>query len=610
MTDVRFYGYAYQRRQPCIRLSHALKITALPAIERIDAWLRDGFFIDPEIIQTLYRPDWRQDEQQRIRAVCVRALVLYGELLRACNVPCYDAGDVVAIAPTRNGEGVFEVTVSLPLVDNIPVKFFSDLYADIIRMTCSVLVHGPTDIAIADLFGKIEETLLKTARKSSPFSSAGLALCRAAFEAGIPFRHLGGGLVRFGWGSRSRTFHHSSSWTDSAVGAALSHDKKIAADILRAAAFPAPEHVIVGSPEAAIAAMAQLGGLVVVKPADRDRSEGVTIGVTNEGALIAAYKKAQGESARVLVERQIPGVCHRILVADGRIVYAVKRNPKGVIGDGENTVLTLIDKANARQIRLPPWRRLVPTPADALAVECLEAAGLNMQAVPAAGQFAPLRPFNSNEWGGVVDDVYEAMHPDNRLLAIDVAKAFGLTFAGVDLISTDIARPWHENGAVINEVNFRPEFTIASRGFNRDNLLAVLAEGDGRVPVHLIAGPGATFEEGQATAQRLREQGRACYFATVTHAEDGQGRPFAMPLVSLFDRAVALLMRGDLDELVLVDEHLEFLARGFPVDRLKTMRILHPNEAECQKLAQLISSHVICSSPQASGKMPLPLASL
>src|SRR5690606_14742395 len=159
-------------------------------------------------------------------------------------------------------------------------------------------------------------------------------------------------------------------------------------------------------------------------------------------AMAEAFAMASALSPRVLVERQIAGICHRVHVANGEVVAASRRLPKSVRGDGERTVSALIDEANAVEAAKPPWSRLKPFPSDALAIQCLAKAGLNLASIPAAGQLAPLRPVQSIAWGGVVEDFLGTIHPDNVRLALQATRVLRLSSAGVDIMSEDIRQPW------------------------------------------------------------------------------------------------------------------------------------------------------------------------
>ena len=62
--------------------------------------------------------------------------------------------------------------------------------------------------------------------------------------------------------------------------------------------------------------------------------------------------------------------------------------------------------------------------------------------------------------GGVATDVIDDVHPDNLELCVEAAMSMRLTMAGVDFISEDISVPWHQNGAVVCEVNAQPQLGI------------------------------------------------------------------------------------------------------------------------------------------------------
>ncbi len=610
------FAYDHRGRQPALPLRHDLRLGRAIDVATIARWLRDHLGIDPAFLAAAPRQPPRQPEQHA-RALCELALVLYGELLRLCKVPVFDPGRVVQVTPKRPGDWTeASADVVLPVIDHFPETFYAGLYSDALGLIHAYMLDEPSEASVAKLHETIQTTIVDGLAKSSPFLPACLELCQIAHRANLPFRHHGGGVLRFGWGAHSRTYHKAALQADSAVAGAIAYDKQLTARYLQSAGFPVPEHTLVRTPEAALAAAEKHGWHVVLKPADTERSRGVTLGVRTEEKLRLAFDRAREASPRVLVEKHIPGVCHRILVAGGEIVYAVKRNPKGVFGDGESPVRALIERAAAREGKLPPWKRVGVVPADDLAVRSLERAGLTLDSIPAPGEYAPLRPYVSGAWGGTVIDVREELHPRNAQLARDVAATLGLAFAGVDFMTTDIARPWDETGGVINEVNFKPEFATVARSLRLDGLLSVLAPGDGRIPVHLLTGGGDLQAEARALAARLRAQGGACHVASTGSCEDGAGRPLVLAPTTLFDRAIALLMRGDVAQLLLVDEAQALLRTGLPVDRLDSVWIAHPDRKLRNQLRQhcevrLTAAHIrVLDTPAApTVRVPQPVLS-
>ncbi len=254
---------------------------------------------------------------------------------------------------------------------------------------------------------------------------------------------------------------------------------------------------------------------------------------------------------QVIVERQVEGVCHRLFIANGKLLYAVKRWPMGVTGDGERTVRELVERALAVELRKPLWSRSGIAPIDEAAVSALLRAGYTLESVPGKGILVPLRRIESTEWGGVDEDVGALIHPDNLAAAIRATGLFGLDVAGIDIISPDIGVAWHRNGAIINEVNFAPLF--GGGEISRRHIPIFLKEllgGDGRIPIEIVDGEVAA---GKRRAQ-LAATGVRCYLTSGTRTLDAQGQPVELAFRSTIMRVRALLYYGDVDAIVIAME--------------------------------------------------------
>jgi cyanophycin synthetase len=334
---------------------------------------------------------------------------------------------------------------------------------------------------------------------------------------------------------------------------------------------------------------------VVVKPADRDRGEGVSIGLRDGNAVRAAFETARSLGRRVLVERQVEGLCHRLLVVEGAMVFATRRNPKSVVGNGRNSVEELVARGNAARMLEAPWKRSKPFPLDELAVESLRRAGLTPQSVPAAGSFVPLRIIESTEWGGWTEDVTERVHPDNAAAALDAAALLGLRVAGVDMISADISMPWHENGAVINEVNFAPFFGGNLHSPKAQAFIRRLVGGDGRIPVWAVLAPDETGEAlGKRLQQRQTAAGLRCWMTTSSRTDAPSREAFPLSQEGLHGRCLALLCRPDVDALVLVIGEDAQLEAGLPVDRLdRCYRVRPAGDSRDGGLPELLRARTV-----------------
>ena len=554
-------------RQPSLALTVKFNADAGLDFERLDQELERCF--------ALVRNDWDSMAAPGVpgagtgRELMARAMALYPVLARSCRVPCFEIGRIVRVDRLPGNPGQWQARLLLPATDLVPRSVFDQLIQHSLATVAQLATLKPTAAAREALLQQLHREVAQGLIQSVHGGISTIPLCEVAHRLGLPLRHVGKGIVQLGWGSAAQLLDRSACLQDSGVGARLSGDKHGTAIQLRRAGLPAPVHVQVSNLERAQSAAAVLGWPLVVKPADRERGEGVSTGITDASGLELAYRKARRYSPRVLVERQAAGICHRILVTDGQVVYAIKRCPKFVLGDGLHSVRELAEAGNRRQLLALPWLRRAPFPLDAMAADCLRGLGLGLDDVPAPGRYVPLRAIESTEWGGESEDVTNRIHPDNAAAAIDAANLLGLRVAGIDMIAEDLSQPWHESGAIINEVNFAPLF-----GWNpatlerREPFLRRLVRGDGRIPVCAVVGDGELLSRGRAVQAEWVRSGLRCHLTDSLRTVAPNGREIALTSAGLYARSHALLARRDVDAIVMVLDTPEFLTTGLPVDRI------------------------------------------
>lgn len=98
---------------------------------------------------------------------------------------------------------------------------------------------------------------------------------------------------------------------------------------------------------------------------------------------------------------------------------------------------------------------------------------------------------------GAIVDVTVSVHPDNQALVERVARVVGLDIAGVDILTTDISRPWHEVGGAVYGVCGQPDFgphwiADPDRDLSGELLDSVFAGRPHRIPTAAIAGTTGT----------------------------------------------------------------------------------------------------------------------
>nr|MBA3234712.1 acetate--CoA ligase family protein [Chloroflexota bacterium] len=165
----------------------------------------------------------------------------------------------------------------------------------------------------------------------------------------IPIRRLDDrNLVQLGWGVHARRIRATVTSRTSLIGAEIARDKNETSRLLELAAVPTPAWRVVSTPEAAIEAAHRVGMPVVIKPIDGNHGRGVTLDIAEDDAVADAFLRAAAASRRrqVVVQRQVAGRDHRILVIGGRMVACAERLPAAVHGDGRRTVAALVSLAN------------------------------------------------------------------------------------------------------------------------------------------------------------------------------------------------------------------------------------------------------------------------
>ncbi len=280
----------------------------------------------------------------------------------------------------------------------------------------------------------------------------------AATDRRIPsIRLTDGNLVQLGYGAAQRRIWTAETDRTSAIAEGIASDKDLTKTLLSSCGVPVPEGAIARSAEAAWEEAEDIGLPVVVKPIDANHGRGVSLNLTTEAEVKAAYKIAseEGESRSVLVERFITGSEHRLLVVGRKVVAAARGESLWVTGDGRQNVAELCDS----QINIDPRRGeseefplspVLPRESDENKLQ-LERQGMTPDSVPPAGQKVLIQVN-----GNVADDVTDLVHPDVAHAAALAARVVGLDIAGVDLVCDDISRPLAEQRGAIIEVNASP----------------------------------------------------------------------------------------------------------------------------------------------------------
>jgi len=343
------------------------------------------------------------------------------------------------------------------------------------------------------------------------------SLVRAAEERDIPWIRLNRySLVQFGHGKYQQRIQATTTGRTGNIAVDLASDKEETNGILRDLGLPVPEQRIVRREGDAVRAAKRIGYPVVLKPLAGNHGRGVSINLKTAEEVEEGFKKASEHGRTIIVESFIEGFDHRLLVVNGELVAAAKREPGHVMGDGKRTITELVDIVNEDPRRgVGHEKVLTRLEFDHQAERLLKKIGYDENTVPAKDEIVYLRSTANLSTGGTAIDVTDVIHPDNREMAIRAIKAIGLDIGGVDFLTNDIALSYREAGGAICEVNAGPGFRMhvaPSEGTPRDVAGPVIdmlfpAESPSRVPIAAITGTNGKTTTSRMLAHILKMTG-------------------------------------------------------------------------------------------------------
>lgn len=284
------------------------------------------------------------------------------------------------------------------------------------------------------------------------------AIVDAAKERGIPWRRLqeGRSLIQLGQGAKQRRIWTAETDRTGAIAEYIAQDKDLTRTFLRQTGVPVPEGRTVSSQEDAWDAAEDIGLPIVVKPTDANHGRGVFIDLSTREQVYDAYTEALKEGSGVMVEKFIPGVDHRLLVVGSDMIAASRGDPAIVVGDGQSTVIELIEtqlNSDPRrgELETHPWDKIDTVKWDPVILADLQNQGHPPESVPHDGERVLVARFAN--WAiDITDDV----HPSVRQHVVIAAKTAGLDICGVDVVCKDISKPLEEQGGAIVEINASP----------------------------------------------------------------------------------------------------------------------------------------------------------
>ena len=422
------------------------------------------------------------------------------------------------------------------------------------------------------------EALRNQLRAAAPKGTNNHKFISAAHALNIPCIPLQGQVFQYGWGSRAHWMSSSVSDETPMLAVRTARNKFAAGQMLYQAGFPIPDFELVRTEEAASTAAERIGYPVVVKPADQDGGVGVSVWLKTPEQVSEAFARARKLSPNVLVQKFMTMPEHRLNLFRGRLIGANQRLPAGVTGDGQTSILSLIEQANTHPERIPQKRDgVAPLCLNDEARELLAFQGFTAETVPPEGVFVRLSHEARRRSGGMSSSVFDRVHPDNVAIAAEAAALLRLDIAGVDFFCEDISKSWKDSPAVITEINSAPQYGMLSKKLP-EIVLHDLVRGEGRIPVILCLdmSAAAMMQLARGLEEALDQKGVHLGVTIPGHLRDATGWS-QHDRVSALRGARTLVMRPTIDAALIGIDFAEIKKNGLPLDRFDALVVNDPN---------------------------------
>ncbi len=389
------------------------------------------------------------------------------------------------------------------------------------------LAAGVESVGIVDnLYNRREVDMdavlarLKAVRDAHMLGPSTAAIVNEAKRRGIPWQRLSEdtSYVQLGHGHRQRRIQATVTDQTGLIGYGIADDKDWTKQILGDAGIPVPRGWACYSWEEAESAAHSIGYPVTVKPLVGNHGRGVSTDINDDESLRTAYDAAYYRHSTVVVEQNISGEDHRLLVINGKLVAAARRRPAHVIGDGKSTLQQLVDRENADPRRgVGHENLLTQIHLDEQSHRLIEQQELTLDSVIPEDQVVYLKSTANLSTGGTATDVTDDVHPEVRVAAERCGRLIGLDIIGIDLLAETLSRPLEEQSAGVVEVNAGPGFrmhTSPTHGQGRDVGGAVMdmlypdPADDARIPITAVTGTNGKTTTVRLISHLLRQSGR------------------------------------------------------------------------------------------------------
>lgn len=277
-------------------------------------------------------------------------------------------------------------------------------------------------------------------------------------------------VIKLTYKGKTQTYYHQVPSSTTALAKYSCDNKKVTTNLLFNNGISVPKGFRVkrdSSSEYLLSAYENLQKPLVIKPSNGSWGENISINVTTYDEYIAAISLALGYTSRkndtAIVEEMFQGLEYRILTTKEKVIGVLHRRPASVVGNGKDSVEELILEKNKNPIRGEKNSTCshLKINMDKLMLKQLSDNEQSFDSIIPKGERVYLRKVSNISQGGDAIDFTDMVHPSVKEIAIQAINTIsGLSFAGIDFLTTDITKKQTKDSYTIIEINDSPGFDI------------------------------------------------------------------------------------------------------------------------------------------------------
>lgn len=179
-----------------------------------------------------------------------------------------------------------------------------------------------------------------------------------------------------------------------------------------------------------------IGFPIVIKPTDGSFGRGVMSDIRTDGELEHSidYLRKELNPEQIIVENHVAGKDYRLYVVGDKVVGAILRVAPHVIGDGINSIESLIEIKNNER-NLNPRLVSCPIRVNQEMIDYIGRLNYHLESVPPEGETIYLSDISNISIGGDPIDVFDELTEELKETAVQALQAIpGLIQGAVDLM--------------------------------------------------------------------------------------------------------------------------------------------------------------------------------